>query len=69
MLTIGSITVPTYKTDVTRQADIIEEIVRIYGLNNIEETGKFAFSMPEKIRNEVAEARQIRPPISRRCRI
>jgi phenylalanyl-tRNA synthetase beta chain len=52
------ITVPTYKTDVTRQADIIEEIVRIYGLNNIEETGKFAFSMPEKIRNEVAEARQ-----------
>ena len=53
-----SVTVPTYKTDVTRQADIIEEIVRIYGLNNIEETGKFAFSMPEKVRNEVAEARQ-----------
>ncbi|NMM49572.1 phenylalanine--tRNA ligase subunit beta [Marinigracilibium pacificum] len=28
-------TVPTYRVDVTREADVIEEIVRIYGLNNI----------------------------------
>ncbi len=28
--------VPRYKTDVTRTADIIEEVMRIYGYNNIE---------------------------------
>jgi len=28
--------VPTYRIDVTREADIIEEILRIYGYNNIE---------------------------------
>ncbi len=28
--------IPTYKTDVTRPADVIEEILRIYGYNNIE---------------------------------
>ncbi len=51
------ITVPSHKTDVHRQADIVEEIVRIYGLNNIEEAGSFNFSMPEKISNESIEAR------------
>lgn len=30
-----TVTVPTDKSDVTREIDIIEEIVRIYGLNNI----------------------------------
>ncbi len=28
--------IPRYKTDVTRQADVIEEVMRIYGYNNIE---------------------------------
>ncbi|GJM28328.1 MAG: phenylalanine--tRNA ligase beta subunit [Cyclobacteriaceae bacterium] len=28
--------VPSYRTDVTREADVIEEILRIYGYNNIE---------------------------------
>lgn len=28
--------VPRFKTDVTREADVIEEVMRIYGLNNIE---------------------------------
>jgi phenylalanyl-tRNA synthetase beta chain len=32
--------VPTYRVDVTREADIIEEILRIYGYNNIEFTNK-----------------------------
>lgn len=31
----ATVTVPTDKYDVTREIDIIEEIVRIYGLNNI----------------------------------
>lgn len=28
--------IPAYRVDVTREADVIEEILRIYGLNNIE---------------------------------
>ena len=28
--------VPTYRTEVTREADVVEEILRIYGYNNIE---------------------------------
>ena len=28
--------IPTYKVDVTREADVIEEILRIYGYNNID---------------------------------
>lgn len=31
-----TIQVPTYRVDVTREVDIIEEILRIYGYNNIE---------------------------------
>ena len=30
-----SITIPRYRVDVTREADVIEEILRIYGYNNI----------------------------------
>lgn len=32
--------VPTYRVDVSREADIIEEILRIYGYNNIEFSNK-----------------------------
>lgn len=28
--------VPTYRVDVTREADVVEEILRIYGFNNVE---------------------------------
>ena len=31
-----SMTIPRYRVDVTREADVIEEILRIYGYNNIE---------------------------------
>ena len=37
--------VPRYKYDVTREADVIEEVLRIYGMNNIELSGKISFSM------------------------
>ncbi|MEA2043698.1 MAG: phenylalanine--tRNA ligase subunit beta, partial [Bacteroidota bacterium] len=32
--------IPTYRIDVTREADVIEEILRIYGYNNIEVSHK-----------------------------
>ena len=54
--------VPTFKVDVTREADIVEEILRIYGYNNIEITGKLNSSISsrpipdlEKIHNSIAD--------------
>jgi phenylalanyl-tRNA synthetase beta chain len=42
--------VPRYKYDVTREADVIEEVLRIYGMNNVELSGKISFSMtPNKV--------------------
>lgn len=53
--------IPTNKTDVTREADVIEEILRIYGYNQVETTGmlrsSFAFSQKpdtEKIYQKTA---------------
>ncbi|HKC67570.1 MAG TPA: phenylalanine--tRNA ligase subunit beta, partial [Bacteroidia bacterium] len=37
--------VPRYKYDVTREADVIEEVLRIYGMNNVELSGKISFSL------------------------
>lgn len=38
------LSVPQYKTDVTREADVIEEVMRIYGYNNVEESTMIKFS-------------------------
>ncbi len=32
--------VPTYRSEVTREADLVEEVLRIYGINNIELDGQ-----------------------------
>ena len=39
--------VPPYRVDVTREVDLVEEVLRIYGYNNIEisGSGNFAFAM------------------------
>jgi len=57
-----SLIVPTFKTDVTREADVIEEILRIYGYDFIEMTGQLRSSLsfsnkpdPEKIRNLISD--------------
>jgi phenylalanyl-tRNA synthetase beta chain len=54
--------VPTNKPDVTREADLVEEILRVYGLDNIATPGQIRSSMevnvhptPEYIRNLAAE--------------
>ncbi len=39
------LTVPAYRNDVTREADIIEEILRVYGYNNIEYSNKLNATM------------------------
>ncbi|HTX89281.1 MAG TPA: phenylalanine--tRNA ligase subunit beta [Bacteroidales bacterium] len=54
--------IPSYKVDVTREADVIEEILRIYGFNNIDYSEEIRSSLsyvkkpdPEKVRNNVSE--------------
>ncbi|MHB0755301.1 phenylalanine--tRNA ligase subunit beta [Polaribacter sp. M15] len=54
------LTIPSYRTDVQREADIIEEILRVYGYNNIEFSNKLNSSITfdenkqTKIENVVA---------------
>ncbi len=38
-------TIPAYRNDVTREADVIEEILRVYGYNNIEFSSKLNASV------------------------
>lgn len=54
--------VPTYRVDVEREADVIEEILRIYGFNNVPlpEQMKLSINLfekpdPEKVQNTIAE--------------
>ncbi|MCX6304830.1 MAG: phenylalanine--tRNA ligase subunit beta [Bacteroidetes bacterium] len=54
--------IPAFKVDVTREADVIEEILRIYGYNNIELHEEIRSSIsfttnpdPEKVRNLVSD--------------
>lgn len=46
---------PTYRVDVTREIDVIEEILRIYGYNKIEAPKKLAFT-PVKLQNNDRDA-------------
>lgn len=45
--------VPTYRTDVTREIDVVEEFLRIYGFENIPSTGVIAFgdTFPRKTKS------------------
>lgn len=40
-----SVLVPTNKVDVTREADLIEEVLRIYGFNRIPDKSRMSFSL------------------------
>lgn len=53
---------PAYRVDVTREADVTEEILRIYGYNNIEIDTRFSASFSftqkpdaEKLRNRISD--------------
>jgi phenylalanyl-tRNA synthetase beta chain len=54
------LTIPSYRVDVTREADVIEEILRVYGYNNVEYSHKLNTSITfsefneTKIENTVA---------------
>ncbi|MDZ7743529.1 MAG: phenylalanine--tRNA ligase subunit beta [Bacteroidota bacterium] len=56
------VSVPPFKVDVTREVDLIEEILRIYGYNNIDYSGQMRSSLsfmpkpdPEKIQNLISD--------------
>lgn len=57
-----TVTVPTNKADVTREADVIEEILRVYGFDNVPEPGYINMAMvtsvqpdPSHVRNTIAD--------------
>ncbi len=57
-----TVSVPTFKNDVTREADVIEEILRIYGYNNVEAPAQLRTSLSyipkpdrEHIRNLISD--------------
>jgi phenylalanyl-tRNA synthetase beta chain len=43
--------VPRYKTDVTREADVIEEVMRIYGYNNIDVSKSISYTAGNHAKN------------------
>ncbi len=47
------LTIPAYRVDVTREADIVEEILRVYGYNNVD--------IPEKIKISVGSSNKWSP--------
>ncbi len=56
------VNIPTFKTDVTREADLVEEVLRIYGYNNIDVLPEIISSLsyskkpdPDKIQNIVSD--------------
>lgn len=57
-----AVKVPAYRVDVTREVDIVEEVLRIFGYNNIELTSQFKASIntspkpnQEVVQNQIAE--------------
>jgi phenylalanyl-tRNA synthetase beta chain len=57
------LTIPSYRVDVTREADIIEEILRVYGYNNVEFSHKLntsiSFSEFDVVKVENVAANQL----------
>jgi len=46
------LTIPAYRVDVTREIDVIEEILRVYGYNNIQIPGKLNATVSNAARTE-----------------
>lgn len=47
--------VPRFKTDVTREADVIEEVMRIYGYNNVEVSKAIHYTATGNLKNPDTE--------------
>ena len=53
------VSIPTSKPDVTRQADVIEEFLRIYGYDKIAPTPKFNYNMSVLEKNPLIDMQEI----------
>ena len=53
------LSVPTFKVDVTREVDIIEEILRVYGINNIDSDGKLHTSLNIRQKPDAEKIQQV----------
>ncbi|MCL4115717.1 UNVERIFIED_CONTAM: hypothetical protein GTU68_056547 [Idotea baltica] len=53
------VSIPTDKADVTREADVIEEVLRIYGFNNIEIEDRLSISIPTNTNLEMPQLKRI----------
>lgn len=49
-----TLTVPTYRVDVTRPCDVVEDVLRIYGYNNVEISDKVHSSLQYKTPTDIA---------------
>ena len=47
-----SLSIPTYRVDVTRPADVVEEILRIHGYNNISTPSQLRISLNDRMKNK-----------------
>lgn len=54
-----TVKVPLYRVDVTREADLIEEVLRIYGFNNIDEPQKLNTSLSYRQMNDVDKIKNV----------
>ncbi|MEM1326016.1 MAG: phenylalanine--tRNA ligase subunit beta [Bacteroidota bacterium] len=57
--TYFGVLVPTNKSDVTRPADVIEEILRIYGLNSVPVNDRISMSMSYGVHPSPADVRNL----------
>jgi len=53
------VSIPTDKADVIREADVIEEVLRIYGFNNIEIEDRLSISIPTNTQLEMPQLKRI----------
>ena len=57
-----TVRIPTFRVDLKREADLIEEIVRLYGVDKIPATpprGAIGSNAHDKVHDDIAEARRI----------
>jgi len=54
---VWELAVPPYRVDVQREADVIEEILRVYGYNNVEAPGKLNATIVYRENPDVGELR------------
>jgi phenylalanyl-tRNA synthetase beta chain len=56
---VFQVSIPTDKADVTREVDVIEEILRIYGFNNVKVTNRISTAVNRSIRPDMPLIRKV----------